>query len=131
MKLLTNELLRRIPPLYSAESEKDPWAVCKFFIPAGSFTWYVIEGSTREKDGCGFGGNCNHKPLTEYDPDRDDILFYGLVVSGDSEPEFGYFTLSDLEEVRGAFGLPIERDLYFTKRRVYSLPEADGWYIKR
>jgi hypothetical protein len=29
------------------------------------------------------------------------------------ESELGYFSLSELESVRGPFGLPIERDVYF------------------
>lgn len=116
MKLLTKELLRRIPPLYSAENEQDPLVVCKFFMPDGAFTWYVIEGSTREKEGCGFGVNCNHQPLSEYDPQRDDILFLGYVTG--LEPELGYFTLSELQEIRGTLGLPVERDRYFKPCRL-------------
>ncbi len=27
--------------------------------------------------------------------------------------EIGYFSLSELQELRGPFGLPVERDLYF------------------
>ncbi len=97
MKLMTKDLLERIPPLYSQENEKDPRVFCKFFTPSDRWTWYVLEGSTRERDGCGFGVNCNHRPLTEYDPQRDDILFFGYRVS----PRFvrkyiisvlGYFT---------------------------------------
>jgi hypothetical protein len=35
------------------------------------------------------------------------------VVAGDF-PELGYFSLSELQSIRGAFGLPVERDMYFT-----------------
>lgn len=119
MKLMTKELLGKIPPLYSGEKESDPMVVCKFFMPDGGFTWYVIEGSTREGDGCGFGENCNHGPLTEYDPARHDILFFGYVDG--VELEFGYFTLSELETVRGRLGLPVERDRWFTPCRVSKL----------
>src|SRR5512143_1238754 len=79
MKLLPKELLQRIPPLYASEEEADPVVVAKFLLPGTHWTWYVIEGSTREPDGCGWGHNCNHRPLTEYDPARDDILFSGYV----------------------------------------------------
>jgi hypothetical protein len=65
--------------------------VCKFFMPDGSWTWYVIEGSTREKSGCGFGENCNHRPLKEYVPERDDVLFFGYVDG--LEREYGYFSV--------------------------------------
>ena len=37
--------------------------------------------------------------------------FFGLVHG--LEKELGYFSLSDLKAVRGPFGLPIERDLYW------------------
>ena len=120
MKLMTKELLGRIPPLYTNENETDPIVVCKFFTPDGAWTWYVIEGATREDGGCGFGKDCLHKPLSEYDPEHDDILFFGYVV-GD-EPEFGYFTLGELKSIRGGLGLRVERDLYFKPCRISTLP---------
>ena len=58
------------------------------------------------------GVNCHHKPLSEYDPERDDVLFFGYVDG--VFPELGYFTLSELEAIRGQFGLPLERDRFFT-----------------
>ena len=33
MKLLTQELRRKLPPLYSQEHVKDPMVICKFFHP--------------------------------------------------------------------------------------------------
>src|SRR5574339_989084 len=101
MQLLTQELQREIPPLYSQEHVADPMCVAKFFLPGGPFTWYVIEGGTREKAGCGFGVNCHYRPLTEYDPNRDDVLFFGYVVG--LEAELGYFTLSELTTIWGMF----------------------------
>lgn len=62
-------------------------APVKFFTPDAGWIWYGIE----------FDG---------------DDLFFGLV-SG-QEIELGYFSLSELESVRGQLGLPIERDLYYT-----------------
>jgi hypothetical protein len=84
MKLLTQEIRAKLPPLYSQENEKDPMVVCKFFDPTSSWTWYAIEGS--EVDASGL-----------YDTDREkvDFLFFGYVV-GD-EPELGYFSLNELE----------------------------------
>ncbi len=35
MKLLTDELRKELPPLYSKENEKDPLVICKFFLPIG------------------------------------------------------------------------------------------------
>lgn len=86
MELLTKELRRRLPPLYSSESIKDPQVICKFFLPDFSWTWYAIE----------FDGT---------------DTFYGYV-AGD-ESEVGYFSLSELTSIRGKLGLPMERDRYF------------------
>jgi hypothetical protein len=86
MNLLTDELREQLPPLYEQETEEDPWVYCKFFTPDSSFTWYVLEF------------------------DGEDILF-GYVVGQFSE--LGYFALSELETVRGPWGLPIERDEWF------------------
>jgi hypothetical protein len=79
--------------------------VCKFFTPDGGWTWYVIEGSPVDEDG--FYDTAKPKV---------DFIFFGLV-SG-LEVELGYFSLSELESVRGAFGLPVERDLYFQPTRL-------------
>jgi hypothetical protein len=90
--------------------------VAKFFTPDAQLTWYVIEASTRDLDGCGFGANCNHRGLTEYDPERDDVRFFGYLVG--EFPGLGYFTLSELTKVRGLFGLPVERDQWFQPCRL-------------
>jgi hypothetical protein len=116
MKLLPKELLRKIPPLYANEDEADAVVVAKFFLPASRWTWYVIEGSTRNPNGCGWGDGCDHRPLSEYDPVRHDVLFFGYVV-GDY-PELGYFTLSELTGLRGPLGLRVERDLSFKPCRL-------------
>jgi DUF2958 family protein len=91
MKLLTKELRRNLPPLYSQERGKDPMVICKFFTPDAGWTWYVME----------FDG---------------DDTFFGYVVG--TYPELGYFSLAELQQVRGKFGLPVERDLYFEPCRL-------------
>ncbi len=117
MQLLTQELQRRIPPLYSQGNEADPVCVAKFFMPDGALTWYVIEGSTRKSAGCGWGINCYyHEPLTEYDSEKDDVLFFSYVIG--LEAELGYFTLSELTAIRGMLKLPVGRDRYFTPCRL-------------
>jgi hypothetical protein len=50
--------------------------------------------------------------LTEVEPDDPDIAF-GLCDLGLGYPELGSVRISDLEKVRGRFGLPVERDLHF------------------
>ena len=91
MKLLTDELRKQLPPLYTSENDDDPMVICKFFYPDFSWTWYAIE----------FDG-------------VDD--FWGMV-AGD-ENELGYFRLSELQNNRGKLGCPIERDLYFKPKRL-------------
>lgn len=98
MKLLTEEIKKQLPPLYSQENNPDPKVVCKFFYPDFSWTWYAIEFDGKD-------------------------LFFGYVAGG--ECELGYFSLSELLSNRGKMGLPIERDLYFEPK---SLSEVKKLY---
>ena len=100
MKLMTKELIKKLPKPYSTEklAKEEVPIVAKFFDPCGSWTWYVTEGEVQE-DG--------------------DIRFFGLVRG--FETELGYFMLSELEAIQRPFGLGIERDLYFGE---HTLAEA-------
>lgn len=89
MKLLTEELKKVIPPLRSTENQHDPVVVAKFFTPDSGWTWYVLEGGLVD----------------------DDFHFFGLVDG--LVRELGYFSLAELEAVRGPLGLAIERDLWW------------------
>ena len=93
MKLLTKAIRKKLPPLYSQEAlGGKAVAHVKFFTPDSSpWTWYILEGGPAR--------------------DPDDFLFFGLVEG--LEKELGYFTLSELEGVRGPLGLRVERDLYW------------------
>ena len=92
MKLLTKELTKKLPELYST-SEKNPQdvkVVVKFFCPYGRRTWFA----------------------TEYDSESK--TFFGFVKGNTKDDdELGYFSLTELENAKLAFGLKIERDLYF------------------
>ena len=90
MKLLTKEIIQKLPKLYSQETVKNPKVILKLFHPLSDWTWYVTEGERQGKDG--------------------DFMFFGLVDG--FEKELGYFTLKQLEEVK-VKGLGIERDMYF------------------
>jgi len=93
MKLMTQKVIKSLPALYSQEDVKDPICKLKFFTPDSSWTWYIIEGQKQE-DG--------------------DWVFLSKVVSHlCPEGELGYVTLAQLKEVRGSFGMPIERDMYW------------------
>ena len=94
MKLLTDELRKQLPPLYSQENVEDPMVICKFFDPCGSFTWFIIEF------------------------DGEDLLFCKVYSHLCPDGELGYSSLSEIESVRGALGLGIERDLYFKPKRL-------------
>ena len=93
MKLLTEGLRKELPPLYANEHKMpiEVKIIVKFFDPCGSWTWYATE----------FDGE-----------DR----FFGFVRG--LENELGYFSLSELESVKG---IGIERDLYFGR---HTLAEA-------
>jgi hypothetical protein len=93
MKPLPKYVLDRLPPLYSQE-EKGVEALvqAKFFTPDGAATWYATE----------FDGT-----------DR----FFGYVDLGiPGCAELGYFSLSELKEVRGKMGLPVELDRYWSPK---------------
>lgn len=96
MNLLPKNIEESIPPLYSGEKNPDPKTVCKFFTPWSNWTWYVLEG----------------EPEPGEDGEPVDFRFFGYVDGLD--PELGYFSLRELESVRGPAGLRIERDLFYT-----------------
>jgi hypothetical protein len=96
MKLMTQEVIKNLKPLYAQEDVKDPIVSLKFFTPDSNWTWYVTEGEKKE-DG--------------------DWLFYSKVVNNMvPEGEWGYSTLSQLKTVRGGFKLPIERDMHWSPK---------------
>lgn len=95
-------LVKRFHEIGRQEEAGDPIVVAKFFNPSGAGTWYA----------------------TEYDPES--RCFFGYVsLLGDWNDEWGPFSLDELEEYRGAFGLGIERDRYFTERPISQImPKA-------
>lgn len=97
MELLDIESRAVLPELYSGEQAGlDAIAPVKFFTPDGNWTWYA----------------------SEYDGED---TFFGLV-SG-FEVELGYFSLTELEGVQGALGLPIECDLHFEPKTLRELKQ--------
>jgi hypothetical protein len=93
MKLLTKQLIKRFAQVGSQANSKDPLVIARFFNPTGAGTWYAIE----------------------YDPGT--RTFFGYVsIFGDWNDEWGSFSLDELENYRGRFGLGIERDLYFEEQ---------------
>ena len=88
MKLLTQELRQKFPKLYSQEKKdpKDVKIIAKFFCPWNGWTWYATEFDGKDR-------------------------FFGYVRGNDNE--LGYFSLSELQSIKGQWDLTIERDLYF------------------
>jgi hypothetical protein len=113
MQLLTQEIRQKLPALYSCEDKQpsDIRIVVKFFTPWSHWTWYAYEGSPIDAN-----GNYNT------DQPEADFLFFGWV-EGDF-PELGYFKLSELQSVRGPFGLAIERDRYYTPQTLQELMDT-------
>lgn len=104
MKLLTEEIKAKMPPLYTYDStdrrDEIP-VVCTFFTPTGaSWHWYITEGEQRD-DG--------------------DWLLFGLVHG--MEKEWGYVSLSELEALDCGFGLGVERDIYTSPETIGDILE--------
>ena len=91
MKLFTKEILKKLPALYTQEAHENPEKemvfYVKLFTPDSNWTWFIAE----------------------YDPEKE--IAWGYVMG--LENEYGTIDIKELKEVRGPFGLPIERDISF------------------
>lgn len=115
MKLLTKQIRQKLPPLYAQEDKGGKAIVhLKLFTPDGSFTWYLTEGS----------------PIMDDRGKEVDFHFFGLVDG--LEKELGYVALSELQNVRGPLGLPMERDLWWEPKTLEEIaPEMFRSHEKR
>ena len=96
MKLLTKAIINKLPKLYAQENIDDPICHVKFFTPVSSFTWFITEVQEMENG---------------------DWEFFVKTTSNlCPEGELGYVLLSQLEQIRGGLGLPVERDMYFKSK---------------
>lgn len=88
MKLITKTIAKQIPALYQQDGKgDDAIAYVKLFTPDSNWTWYI----------------------TEMNPETGEC--FGLV--NGLERELGYFSLPELEAIKGPLGLAIERDRFF------------------
>ena len=95
--LLDLDSREKLPALYSGEElGLLALALVKFFTPDSNWTWYASE----------FDG---------------EDTFFGLVDG--LETELGYFSLSELQSIKGPLGLLIERDLHFEPKTLKDLME--------
>jgi hypothetical protein len=92
--LIPDELLAKLIENGRTSEERDgfdPFPVVKLFTPDAGATWLITEAC----------------------PEGEDVRLFGLCDLGMGCPELGYLMLSEIEDVRGKLGLPVERDLYF------------------
>ncbi len=87
-KLITEKQLSELPDLYSTEDVADPICHIKLFTPDSNWSWYITEISKEDKVTC-----------------------FGYVIGHESE--LGYFNLDEIENVKGALNLSVERDIHF------------------
>lgn len=99
MELLPKELETQLPKLYATEDIKveNKTIYIKYFTPDSNWSWYVAEY------------------------DKESKIFFGFVDG--LYPEWGYFSLIELKEVKGPLGLKIERDLNFKPTRFKNIKE--------
>ena len=90
MSLISKDLINKlkIPKLYETENILNPICQIKLFTPDSIWEWYIIEISI-DMDIC-----------------------YGYTKG--FEGELGYFSLNELDEIRGNLGLKVEIDSSFT-----------------
>jgi len=77
----------KLPTIAEASRRPDPPALVKLFDPTSQWTWFIAG----------------------YNPES--RCAYGVVVG--NEREIGDFDMEELVNLRGRFGLPIERDLWW------------------
>ena len=115
MKLLTKPIREKLiangkaqDKVRGTEDEIDFKPVVKLFNPCGAGTWL----------------------LTELDSEDPDIAF-GLCDLGMDCPELGSVRISELESVRGPFGLGIERDLHWSADKTLLEYAREAWTLGR
>lgn len=108
--LMPDSIRKQLPKLYSTEKELigDKVAYARYFFPMGAYTAYLLE----------------------YDPKT--RIGFGVVTMGYGW-ELGNMSLDEMEEVK-IHGLGIERDLYFSPKKLHEIAELEevvrGQYTK-
>lgn len=101
MELMTQEIRDKFKEVGSQEKKElgEQIVIVKFFDPTGSWTWYATEFDGKD-------------------------IFFGLVDG--FELEWGTFSLSEMQSVKGRLGLGIERDLYFGMPMIKDIERLKG-----
>ena len=109
MKLITKDIARKLHRadqkfLASKNGTTSDKIIVKFFTPWGAASWYIVSGTPLN--------SINGEPCEP--EDAKDWHLFGYANLGDPTcAELGYVLLSQLQEIRGQFGLTVERDMYF------------------
>ncbi len=96
-ELIPKEIRNKIPPLYATENISDPVAYVKLFLDGWS--WYITELSI------------------------DGDLAFGYVISL-FESELGYFSIDEIQSIKGSLGIGVEMDLSFKPTKLSQIKKA-------
>lgn len=100
MQLMTQDLRRKLPPLYDTEHLPEAVAHVKYFTPWANWAWYAVQ----------FDG---------------EDIFLGYI-HGPSIREWSCFSLSQLEGLRGPCGQRVERDMCFQPCQIAGFQPMTG-----
>lgn len=95
MSLLSDELIETLPKLYDTEEQKDPIVKLRFHLPYSQWVWFLIEY------------------------DKGSRIVYGYVCG--FEHELGYFSIDELEQVKGLHGTKVLLDKNFKPKKLSEL----------
>lgn len=96
--LIPQEIRKTIPPLYATEEQKDPIVYVKLFLDG--WTWFMTEMS------------------------MDGDICFGYIISPFAS-ELGYFSLTEISELKGSLGIGVERDLYFNPKLLSEVKQCE------
>lgn len=93
--------LKDLPKLYAQETNRNPTVYYKLFLPGTSWTWYITEGQQED----------------------DQFICFGYTYGLDEEPELGYFSIDELQEVKTKLQAKVELDITFEPAPWYNVEE--------
>ena len=107
MMLITKDIASKLTAadkafVESNDGETPDEIIVKFFNPTGAQTWYIVQATPL--------GTINGEPDYETDTPADWHMFGFCDLGFAGCAELGYVLLSELQKIRGQFGLGIERD---------------------
>ena len=121
MRLMTKAIAAKLIDadkrfLASGDGRTSEEIAVKYFTPWANATWYIVSGTPLDAN-----GEADYE-AGEAGTAADWHLFgYADLGLGPECAELGYVLLSELEGLKGPFGLNVERDLYYEG---HTLPEV-------